>query len=95
MNTSDNRLIQTILTSGAIGGLVLLSVVAILLAFDIFSIATLVGDSANREIVSAVLLGGALTKGVAFGAAAGVAIYTSNLGAARAVPVRVAGDRFS
>jgi hypothetical protein len=95
MQTFDNRLIQTILTSGAIGGLVMLSVVAILLAFDILSIATLVGDSANREIVSAVLLVGALTKGVAFGSAAGVAFYASNLGATRAVPVRIARDRNS
>jgi len=95
MNTHDNRMIPTILTSGAIGGLLLLSVVAVLLAFDILSIATLVGDSANREIVSAVLLGGALTKGVAFGAAAGVAFHASSRGASRAVPVPVAGDRFS
>jgi len=95
MNTFDNRLIQTILTSGAIGGLVMFSVVAILLAFDILSIATLVGDSANREIVSAVLLGGALTKGVAFGAVAGVAFYACNLGTARAEPVRIARGRLS
>ena len=95
MNTFDSRLVQAILIPGVIGGLLMLSVVAILLAFDILSIATLVGDSANREIVSAVLLGGALTKGVAFGAAAGVAFHASNRGASRAVPVRVAGDRFS
>lgn len=92
MNTFDNRLVQAILIPGAIGSLLMLSVVAILLAFDILSIATLVGESANREIVFAVLLGGALTKGVAFGIAAGVAFYASNLGTARAVPVRIARD---
>ncbi len=44
MDTFDNRLIQTVLKSGAIGGVVMLFVVAILLAFDILSIATLDSD---------------------------------------------------
>jgi len=88
MQHSEHSLVYTVLTSGAIGGLTLLSAVAVILAFDVFSIATLLGDSANRGIVSAVLLGGALTKGVAFGAVAGIAFYASGRSASRAVAIR-------
>jgi len=88
MHNTENGLVYTVLTSGAIGGLTLLSTVAVMLAFDVFSIATLLGDSANRGIVSAVLLGGALTKGVAFGAVAGIAFYASGRSASRAVAIR-------
>ena len=86
MTASERMVVNRIVIFGALGGLVFMALIGWLLAFDVASIATLMADSANKDTLKGLIVGGAITKGIVAGAALGMA--SLGWGASRS---RVAG----
>ena len=95
MSDHDQRIVQTVVTSAAIGGFVFLAIVGWVLAFDISSIATLMAGATERDILSALFIGGSLTKGATVGAVLGLAFAARGIRSERAGPTMVAATALS
>ena len=76
MTDSEIMIANRIVTFGAFGGLVFMALVGWLLAFDVASMSSLIADAVNRDILTALIVGGAITKGVAVGGAIGIGSLT-------------------
>lgn len=72
MTDHDQSLVQSVVTTAAVGGFVFIALAGWVLAFDVSAIATLIASAADRELLSALFIGGALTKGVVIGIAFGL-----------------------
>ena len=73
MTNSERPTLDRIVTCAAFGGFVLMALTSWVLAFDVASIASLTADSAKKDILAALIVGGALTKGAVIGAVIGAA----------------------
>ena len=73
MTKSERLVISRIITFGAFGGFAFMALTSWMLAFDVASIATLIADTAKKDIIPALIVGGAITKGVVVGGAIGMA----------------------
>ena len=66
------NIVNRVVTCSAFGGLAFMALIGWILAFDVASIATLTADTAKKDILSALIVGGAITKGIVLGAAVGM-----------------------
>ena len=73
MSDHDQRIVQTVVTSAAIGGFVFLAIAGWVLAFDVSSIATMMAGATEQDTLSALFIGGALAKGATVGTVVGLA----------------------
>ena len=78
MSDHDRRIVQTVVTSAAVGGFAFLALVGWVLAFDVSSIATMIDGAADNGLLSALFIGGSLTKGAAVGTAVGLTLADHN-----------------
>jgi hypothetical protein len=90
MSDHDQRTVQSVVTSAAIGGFVFLALVGWVLALDVSSIATMIAGSAEKDLLSALFIGGSLTKGVIVGTAFGLAFAARTRRVAHEVPALIA-----
>lgn len=90
MDLNDQRSIQTVVTSAAIGGFALTALVGWVLAFDVSSIATMLAGAIDQDLLSALMFGGALTKGVTLGTAVGLGLISRRRQAQNVVPAPAA-----
>lgn len=74
MSDHDQRILQTAITSAAVGGFVFLALAGWVLAFDVSSIATMTAGATEKDLISALFIGGLLTKGATVAAAFGLAL---------------------
>ena len=73
MTDSERLVVNRLITFGAFGGFAFMALTSWIVAFDVASIATLIADTARRDIMPALIVGGAITKGVVVGGAIGMA----------------------
>jgi len=83
MPDHDQRTVQTVVTSAAVGGLAFLALAGWGLAFDVSSVATMIAGAGETDLLSALLIGGSLTTGAAVGTAVGLALADRNRRAPR------------
>jgi hypothetical protein len=95
MSDHDQSVVQTVVTSSALGGFVFLALVSWVLAFDISSIATMIAGATENDLLSAVFIGGSLTKGATAGAAFGLALAARSRRSEREGPAIVAAPALS
>ena len=95
MSDHDQRVVQTVVTFAAVGGFVFLALVGWVLAFDISSIATMIAGAPEEDLLSALLIGGSLTKGATVGTAIGLASADRNRRAPRAQPALTTASALS
>ena len=69
----DMFVVDRIVKFGAFGGFVFMALTCWLLAFDVAFVASMVANSAAKDILAPLIVGGALTKGIVIGAAIGIA----------------------
>ena len=67
MSESERLVMHRIVTFGALGGFAFMALTSWMLAFDVASIATLIADNAKNDILAALIIGGAITKGTVVG----------------------------
>jgi|GEM_PF-1927860 len=92
MSDHDQRFVQTVVTSAAVGGFAVLALLGWGLAFDVASIATRIAGAAETDLLSALVIGGALTKGAAVGTAVGLALADRKRHAPREQPALTAAS---
>jgi len=90
VNDDGQRFLQPVVTSAAIGGFVGIALIGWILALDVASIKTMIAGAAEKNLIMALFLGGALIKGVAVGAAFGIALSVRNRRARRAMAAAAA-----
>jgi hypothetical protein len=90
MGHDDQRTVQTVVTCATIGGFAFMALVGWVLAFNVSSIATMIAGAAEQDLLSALMLGGSLTKGVTFGIALGLVLTARKRRAQKTVPAMTA-----
>lgn len=93
MTERETLILNRVVTCAAVGGFVFMALIAWLLAFDVASLASLTVDTVNRDILTALLIGGSITKGVVVGAAFGLASLSVFPPQPRTAPADRADDR--
>ncbi|TVR99704.1 MAG: hypothetical protein EA406_02840 [Rhodospirillales bacterium] len=74
MSDHDQVIVQTVVTAGVVGAFVFLALAGWILAFDVSSIATMIAGATEQNLLSALFIGGSLTKGAIAGTAFGLAL---------------------
>jgi hypothetical protein len=74
MVDDHQRIVQLVVNSAAIGGFMFVAMAGWVLAFDASSIATLIAGATEKELLSALFIGGSLTKGITIGTAFGITL---------------------
>jgi len=69
----EEIIINRVVSCAAIGGFFLMALIGWMLAFDVASIASLIAESVDRDILTGLIIGGSITKGVVAGGAIGLA----------------------
>lgn len=95
MSDQAQGIAQTVVTSAAVGGFAFLALAGWVLAFDVSSIATMIAGAADNDLLSALFIGGSLTKGAAVGTAIGLALADRNRRALNARPASAAASALS
>lgn len=90
MPDRDQNTVQTVATSAAVGGFAFLALAGWILAFDISSIATMIAGATDNDLLSALFIGGSLTKGATAGTAFGLVLAARRRRSERDGPAMVA-----
>lgn len=90
MADDDQRMLDLVVKSAAVGGFAFMALAGWVIASDLPSIAPMIAGAPERDLLSALFVGGSLTKGLTVGTAFGFALAAHARRAPRQLPAMTA-----
>ncbi len=73
MTDRETLVLKRVVNCAVFGGFAFMALIGWMLAFDVASLASLTADAVRGDILTSLIIGGSLTKGVVAGGALGLA----------------------